>query len=271
MINFLYTSSQTNRKALQPDQEYLDKKMSLQNATQDNFEKDRDRLHLQMMSAVSHDLKTPLASIIGSLEIHNKMNAALSPEKKAMLLTTALEEAYRLDGFISNILDMARLENGMTKVHKREYDLEQIIQDCIQKIVNLHERAEIKVIKPSELITCETDASLLSRAINCILDNAIKHSGNEKTKIQIDYTAENNQVTLHIKDDGTGIPPGEEEKIFNKYTRIAKKDHKNAGTGLGLTLARAIIELLGGYIHLQPSDTEGPYQGACFKIGLPCQ
>jgi len=271
MINLLYNNPANNNAD-------IGKKMSSQDAatpvntnTPNNFEQDRDRLHLQMMSAVSHDLKTPLASIIGSLEIHNKMNAALSAEKKTMLLETALEEAYRLDGFISNILDMARLENGMTKVHKREYEFEQIIQDCILKIANLKEKAEIKVVKPSELVMCETDASLLTRAFQCILDNAIKHSGNEKPKIQIDYTQVNDQIEMHVKDDGTGIPHGEEEKIFNKYTRIAKKDHKNAGTGLGLTLARAIIQLLGGHIHLQQSDKEGPYQGACFKIVIPCK
>lgn len=244
--------------------------MSLQNATPPTFEEDRDRLHLQMMSAVSHDLKTPLASIIGSLEIYNKMHAALTPEKKEMLLATALEEAYRLDGFISNILDMARLENGMTKLHKREYELDQIIQDCIQKISGLNDKAEVSVIKPAKPVMCETDASLLSRAIQCIFDNAIKHSGNAKPKIQIEYKDANQEVIIFIKDDGVGIPTGEEEKIFSKYTRVAKKDHKNAGTGLGLTIARAIIELLDGTIHLQKSDTDGPYKGACFKIKLPC-
>jgi len=233
------------------------------------FAEDRDRLHLQMMSAVSHDLKTPLASIIGSLEIHDKMKEMLTEEKKEILLKTALEEAYRLDGFITNILDQARLENGMTKVHKRHCDVEQVVQDCIQKVGDLSNKAEIKVIKPKFSTAVETDSSLLSRAIQCLIDNAIKHSGNSKPKIQIDFAQDQDQLVIHIKDDGTGIPEGEQEAIFNKYTRLAKKDYKNAGTGLGLTIARAIIQLLGGSIYLDKSDTEGVYKGALFTIKMP--
>lgn len=236
-----------------------------------SFSEDRDRLHLQMMSAVSHDLKTPLASIIGSLEIHDKMKEMLTEEKKEILLKTALEEAYRLDGFITNILDMARIENGMTKVHKRHCELEQVIQDCIQKISDITSKTEITVVKPFFSTDVETDSSLLSRAVLCLLDNALKHSGNQKTKIQISFEKIDSEIAINIKDNGSGIPEGEQEAIFNKYTRLAKKDYKNAGTGLGLTIARAILKLLGGTIYLVKSDIDGDYKGANFAIKIPVQ
>ena len=248
--------------------EDLDSKMPV-TADDSKFTEDRDRLHLQMMSAVSHDLKTPLASIIGSLEIHDKMKESLSEDKRVTLLKTALEEAYRLDGFISNILDMARIENGMTKVHRRHCEVDQIIQDCIQKVTNVQNKAEISVIKPLFSTSVETDSSLLSRSFQCLLDNAIKHSGNAKPKIQISFSEGDNEVIVHIKDDGVGIPAGDEEVIFSKYTRLAKKDYKNAGTGLGLTIARAISKLLGGGIYLEKSNTEGPYTGAAFAMKVP--
>lgn len=247
----------------------LKKDDGMSSSEKEIFQENRDRLHLEMMSAVSHDLKTPLASIIGSLEIHEKMKAALSEDKKETLLKTALEEAYRLDGFISNILDMARLENNMVTVNKRIYEVDQIIQDCLLKIGNLNDKAEVTVIKPEISMECETDATLLSRAVQCILDNALKHTGNIKPKIQIDYTREDHMLVIHIKDNGTGIPDGDHELIFSKYTRLAKKDYKNAGTGLGLTIARAIIKLLGGWIHLEKRDEEGDYRGARFIIKLP--
>lgn len=255
MIQLLYNENQKN-------------KMSLPlNETQ--FAADRDRLHLQMMSAVSHDLKTPLASIIGSLEIHDKMKEALTEEKKEILLKTALEEAYRLDGFITNILDMARLENGMTKMHVRHCELEQVVQDCIQRLGDMSSKAEIKIIKPKFSTALDTDSSLLSRAIQCLLDNALKHSGNAQPKIQIDFSSSETELAIHIKDNGTGIPEGEQETIFSKYTRLAKKDYKNAGTGLGLTIARAIVQLLGGSVYLEKSDKESVHKGAWFVIKLP--
>lgn len=235
-----------------------------------DFEQDRDRLHIQMMSAVSHDLKTPLASIIGSLEIHNKMNDSLSEEKKLILIKTALEEAYRLDGFISNILDMARLENNMVKIHKRPYDLDQVVQDCLYKLGDWEKIADIKVVRPTEQITCEMDASLLTRSVQCLLDNALKHSGPGKPKLFIQYGYKDHQIFIDIKDNGPGIPLEDREQVFNKYTRLSKRDYKIAGTGLGLTIARAIIGLMGGEVIINNNEQDPDYKGAWFSIKLPC-
>lgn len=239
----------------------------------DKMAEDRDRLHLQMMSAVSHDLKTPLATIIGSLEIHDRMKDNLTPEKKEILLQTALEEAYRLDGFITNILDMARLDNGMVRAHKRPCDIDQVIHECIRKIGGPGDRAEIVVTPPGFSTSCDTDAALFSRAVQCLLDNAMKHSGNAKPKIGIDFAIGaidgKRALNVHIRDDGNGIAGEDRETVFSKYTRLAKKDYKNAGTGLGLTIARAILHLLGGVIYLEENRGAGMYGGAFFVIQLP--
>ena len=102
----------------------------------DPFNKERELMHRQMMSSVSHDLKTPLASIIGSLEIHDQMKAQLKPEKKQALLDTALQEAYRLDNFITNILDMAKLENGQVRVKKELCDIGELLQACTNQLAS---------------------------------------------------------------------------------------------------------------------------------------
>jgi K+-sensing histidine kinase KdpD len=230
------------------------------------FQEVRDRLHLQMMSAVSHDLKTPLASVIGSLEIFNKMRDVLTPEKKEILIQTAIQEAYRLDGFISNILDMAKLENGMVKVTNRFYDIEQIVQESIQKLGDRAKKAHIDIHRPPQPIECETDVALLGRALQCLLDNALKYTAAE-AKISIAYEVKDNQVMIHVKDNGPGVAVEDYEKIFCKYTRVSRKDYQNAGTGLGLTLCRSMMKLLGGDVYINKQGANN--NGAWFTMVFP--
>lgn len=237
------------------------------NKNENAFEVERDRLHLQMLSAVSHDLKTPLASVIGSLEIFNKMKHVLSDDKKDTLIQTAIQEAYRLDGFISNILDMARLENGMVKVTPRMYSISQIIKETLQKLGEHGKIATIEVVDPDYKIDCHTDITLLSRALQCLVDNALKHSG-AKPNIRILYGIKDENVFIHVQDDGPGIHADDHEKIFSKYTRLSKKDYQNASTGLGLTLCRSMIHLLGGQVYVDCPDVVNG-SGACFTIQIP--
>lgn len=232
-----------------------------------DFELERDRLHLQMLSAVSHDLKTPLASVIGSLEIFSKMKEMLSEEKKDMLIQTAIQEAYRLDGFISNILDMARLENGMVKVNPRLYSISQIVKEVLQKLGEQGKKAKINMIAPDYKIDCYTDATLLSRAVQCLLDNALKHGGG-KPEIDISFALESDHVKISVQDSGRGIKEEDKEKIFDKYTRLSKKDYQNASTGLGLTLCRSMVHLLEGRVYVD-GEGLGRLSGACFTIEIP--
>lgn len=241
--------------------------MDAEGNNENHFQQERDRLHLQMMSAVSHDLKTPLASIIGSLEIHNKMSNVLTSEKKAALLETAVEEAYRLDGFISNILDMARLDNGMIKVYKQHHDIHSIVQECISKFLNRTPKAIIN-LKPLQAdIYWDTDSSLLNRALYCLLENAAKH-GNKEPVINVEIETIGQAIQINVRDNGAGVSEDEVDKIFDKYTRISKKDYKNAGTGLGLTICRAIVELLGGKVSIKLHD-KSQHTGAWFIVSIP--
>lgn len=235
----------------------------------EGFTKERDRLHLQMMSAVSHDLKTPLASIIGSLEIYNKMQDILSAEKKTALIQTAIQEAYRLDGFISNILDIARLENGMVNASVQSYDVKYIVDETVQKLGNRINKNSVHCKFPDSALSCVTDASLASRAMQCVLDNAIKFGGDPDPQIYIDCETQGDFVHINIHDNGHGISAEDHDKIFNKYTRLTKRDYKNAGTGLGLTLSRMIMRLLGGDVMIQKE--KGVYSGAWFVLKIPCQ
>ncbi len=229
----------------------------------EDFEKIREQLHRQMLSAVSHDLKTPLATIIGSLEIYVRMASQLSKEKSEILINSALGEAYRLDNFITNILDMAKLESSMINVRFELIDIAYLIKDCITRMGPKGIESDITLqFEDGEQIVA--DPMLLSRAIGMILDNAIKHGGKNKP-IHVYYNTTDDGFCIRVRDHGPGLPSGKEQDIFSKYTRFSKMDQQNAGTGLGLAICRRLVELQGGKVE-GCNDPEG---GALFSIMLP--
>lgn len=226
---------------------------------QEMLYEEREKMHRQMLSSVSHDLKTPLASIIGSLEIHERLRKTLSEEKKNILIHTALQEAYRLDNFITNILDMAKLEGGMVKTRMEETDMTGLVQDAITKLGQRLQTADVKLMTHAPMHV-RTDQALLTRALGLILDNAVRYAG-EHPSIRIEFGQENGRHYLRVRDNGPGIPDGQQEAIFCKYTRFARQDHQNAGTGLGLSIARAIAQLLGGNVVAERNNN-----GAVFLL-----
>ncbi len=228
------------------------------------FETTREQLHRQMLSTVSHDLKTPLATMIGSLEIYTRMHDRLTTEKRAALIQAALTEAYRLDSFITNILDMAKLEGGLVTVRSEPIDLRALLEDAVTRLgprVKLH---TVRFTPEGTVGTISSDPMMLGRAVGLVIDNATKHAGKEAI-IDIRYGGKGTHFFIHISDNGAGIPPGKEEEIFSKYTRIARSDQQNAGTGLGLAICRQMMMLLGGTITAQNTENGG----ALFSLHHP--
>ncbi len=234
-------------------------------AQSDSFERERERIHRQMLSSVSHDLKTPLASIIGSLEIFDRMKDKLPEDKKLSLVLVALQEAYRLDNFITNILDMAKLENGMVKARHEKTEIGGLIRDCLLRLKSLLQTSQV-AFDPTGQLTITTDAVLLSRTVCLVLDNAVKYGGVQST-IDITYGQNGGEGYICIRDNGRGVPPEQLDDIFSKYTRLAKEDQQKAGTGLGLSIGKAIMNLLDG--DLQASNhVDG---GMLFTLTFPTE
>ncbi len=229
------------------------------------FEKIREQLHRQMLSAVSHDLKTPLATIIGSLEIYGRMEGKLTKEKGDMLLNSALAEAYRLDNFITNILDMAKLEAGMVKTRTERCNLTHLLNDAIIRLGPRRSRCDITLDATGE-VHLQADPMLVGRAAGLVLENAMKHAG-KSPAIRVQYGCNGADCTIRVHDDGPGIPEGKEEIIFSKYARFAKADQQNAGTGLGLAICRQLLELMGGNVKAE----NHPDGGAVFTLQFPNQ
>lgn len=228
-----------------------------------SLDDEREQMHRSMLSSVSHDLKTPLASIIGSLEIYERMHDKLSEEKRSTLIRTALSESYRLDNFITNILDMAKLESNRVTIREESVSLEGVLRDTITKFGPRIDRSQVILPSAYPVSDLRTDAALFSRALSIVVDNAIKH-GAYPVSFSLERSQDGKELRISISDAGSGIPKGKEEEIFSKYSRFAKSDHQHAGTGLGLSISREIMRLLGGSIMMLPSAV-----GAQFMISHP--
>lgn len=226
---------------------------------------EREKLRAMLLSSVSHDLKTPLASIIGSLSVFRSMGINLPEEQRNMLILTALEEAQRLDSFITNILDMTRIESGQITFKQEWVRPTELMQNVKRRLRDRLRHHELTVQNDSsEPVEICVDTSMTEQAIQNILDNAGKYTpaGNA---IEIAWRTGDRGFALQVRDHGPGIPEDQSDKIFDKYTRIKRQDSQIAGTGLGLAIARSVIEAQGGTITV----SNHPDGGAVFTIALP--
>ncbi|MBY0428107.1 MAG: two-component sensor histidine kinase [Alphaproteobacteria bacterium] len=226
--------------------------------------KERERLHSRLMNSVSHDLKTPLACIIGSLEIYQRTKDKLSEEKKSLLLNTALQEAYRLDGFITNILDMAKLESGAVIIKKEHCSIDYLLEDCKIRLAKPLCNSTVHINTNDTHKTLHTDPFLLMRAICILLDNAAKY-GPPNPTIHINYKNVDEHITLQIEDNGTGVPHEKLKGLFSKDSRLRIQDRTQSGTGLGLSICREIMRLLDGTISVA-NRIDG--KGAIFTLNF---
>lgn len=225
---------------------------------------EKEKLRSLLLSAVSHDLKTPLSSIIGSLSVYHSMFDKLSDEHKLTLTTTALDEAQRLDSFISNILDMTRLESGHVKFKFDWHDPVALFKRVNKRMRNRLRERELICKGPSQPAEIWADGVMTEQLLQNLIDNAIKYSP-AGTPIEVEMAVLNGQFVIRVRDHGKGIPEEMRERIFDKYERLQKEDSQVAGTGLGLAICKSIVEQMSGEITIYNHE-EG---GAVFEVTLP--
>ena len=230
---------------------------------ENKLQNEKEQLRTMLLSSVSHDLKTPLASIIGSLDVYESLNAKLSEENKKILLETAHQEALRLDNFITNILDMAKLESGSVKINKSWVKLSSVLDKGLTTISPHFKGRQIFNETAKNDIEINVEPTLITRALVNILDNISKYTP-PGSNIFISSKITDEGLKITISDEGPGIEEGMLEEIFNKYTRVKHQDAKIAGTGLGLPIARFILRAHGGDITAANQDV-----GMSFDITLP--
>lgn len=223
-----------------------------------------DRLRSALLTSISHDLKTPLAAIMGAAGTLRDFEAALPEQDRTELLSTVLDEAERLNRFIANLLDMTKIESGTMEPNYAFHYLGDIVGSALhraRKIVREH-KTEIDI--PSDLPMLPVDPVLFEQVLFNLLDNAAKYAPPGST-IRLQAWADNGFIILQIMDEGPGIPPADLKRVFDTFYRVRKGDQVRAGTGLGLSICRGFIEAMGGTLS---AANRSDRPGAVFTIKM---
>ena len=224
-----------------------------------------DRLRSALLTSISHDLKTPLASVLGSASALRDLAPKLSDVEKMDLLSTIIDESERLNRFIANLLDMTKLESGAVVPNTARLDLGDIIGSTLRRAGKILMSHKVKLEIEADLPMLDLDAELFEQVIFNLLDNAAKYAPADTT-IWIKGSRQRDSVVLQIVDEGGGIPPQDIENVFSKFYRAQKGDHVRPGTGLGLAISRGFVEAMRGTIS---AANRTDRDGAVVTIALP--
>jgi two-component system sensor histidine kinase KdpD len=224
-----------------------------------------DRLRAALLTSISHDLKTPLASVLGAASTMRDLAGALTDSEKSDLLATVIDESERLNRFIANLLDMTKLESGAIVPNTARHDIGEIVGSVLRRAGKILGGHQVSLQLAAGLPMLELDAVLFEQVLFNLLDNAAKYAPDDTT-ISIRSFGDNDQVTLQIIDEGAGIPAAELEHVFDKFYRAQKGDRVRPGTGLGLAISRGFVEAMHGTIS---ADNRTDRTGAVLTIRLP--
>ena len=224
-----------------------------------------ERLRSALLTSISHDLKTPLAAVLGAAETLRDLGQRLADGEKADLLSTIIDESERLNRFIANLLDMTKLESGAIAPNVALHDLGEIVGSALRRAGRILSRHNVELTLAPDLPMLELDAVLFEQVLFNLLDNAAKYAPPE-TMIRIQGWRSGDSVCLRVLDEGSGIAATDLEHIFDKFYRAQKTDQVRAGTGLGLAISRGFVEAMHGTI-VGANRTDRT--GAAFTISLP--
>jgi two-component system, OmpR family, sensor histidine kinase KdpD len=208
---------------------------------------ERERLRSAMLTSVSHDLRTPLASIIGALSSLRSYRDRYDEQTRDELLGTALSEAQRLDRFVSNLLDMTRLDAGAVAPKREAVDVGDLISTALRRAMPLLKDKVVVPSVPPGLPPLSLDFVLAEQVLFNLLDNAAKYSP-AGGRIEVEARATGGAVEIVVRDEGPGIPADALDRLFHKFYRADAGDRQRAGTGLGLAIAKGFVEAQGGTI-----------------------
>lgn len=223
-----------------------------------------EKLRAALLTSISHDLRTPLASILGAATSLRQLRSSLSPADQDELAGTIQEEAQRLNRFIANLLDMTRLEAGALTPNFQKVDLGDVVGSLLRRAASLTGGHTVVLELEPDLPLLWLDPVLMEQVLFNLLDNAVKYSP-AGGRIVLAARRDGAHVRIDVMDEGPGVPAGDVEHIFDKFYRVRAGDRKRAGTGLGLSIARGFLEAMGGTIVA--SNLAGG--GADFMLTVP--
>ena len=215
-----------------------------------------EKLRSALLSSISHDLRTPLSSIVGSVTTLRSLQSKMTKAVRDDLLANIEEEASRLSRFVSNLLDMTKIEGGAVKLSNEQIDVGDVVAAAVRRARQTWPQREIITRIGTGLAAVVGDAGLLEQLVFNLLDNANKYSpaGGAAT---VAVEGEANGVILKVEDQGPGIPAEDLERVFEKFYRVKGGDGRSPGTGLGLAICRGIANAMGGSIKAESPVSNG--------------
>ena len=231
----------------------------------DKEEKENALRHYNiLLNSLSHELRTPIATIIGAVDTLKENNKQLTELSKEELLNSIDLASIRLNRQVENLLNMSRVETGMFKLKLDWCDLNDLIHSIVQKIQPPSVQQRIMIETADNLPLFRMDAVLIEQAIQNILHNAVQYTP-EGTQIKIELAYQNDSCIIIISDQGKGFPDEEIHLVFDKFYRL--QNSPTGGTGLGLSIAKGFTEAHNGSIKLENK----PEGGARFTIEIPAK
>ena len=224
-----------------------------------------ERLRNSLLAAISHDLRTPLAAIVGASSSLMEEGASLSSAARRALGRDILESSRRMSELMDKVLDMARLQSGVIELKREWYPLEEIVGAALGQLKGRLSDHRVGVELPADLPWISVDARLLEQVLLNLIENALKYSP-AGTLILISAERGGDSISVEVADQGPGLPAGAEEQVFEKFYQ-ARPEHAAGGAGLGLAICRTIVDAHGGSIRA----ASRPDGGASFLFTLPVQ
>jgi signal transduction histidine kinase len=215
----------------------------------------------QFVAILAHDVRTPLASIVGSVHTLQQRGGELSAQQREQLVAVIGREAERLAGLLDEAFDTARIETHTFSYSLAELDMGELVEDAVAAARASGTAGVAADVQPG-LPLVNGDRGRLRQVLGNLIDNAVKFSP-AGSPVAVRATAENGRVAVAVTDQGEGIPPEHQETIFEQFGRVLGTN--KPGSGLGLYIARAIAEAHGGTLDV----TSAPGEGATFTLSLP--
>ncbi|KRA00511.1 histidine kinase [Rhizobium sp. Root564] len=208
-----------------------------------------ERYREALLSSISHDLRTPLATITGSVTSLRELGDRMSPESRDDLLQSIEEESARLSRFVANLLDMTRITAGTLQAKRDWVDVADVIRSAVERARKYFPSQSFETGIAKDLPVIRADSVLLGQVLFNLLDNAAKYGGGDPVNVYARRDGE--EIVVSVTDNGKGIPGEDLDRIFEKFYRRSRSDGRSPGTGLGLSIARGFIEAMGGRIHAE--------------------
>ncbi|HCC5756499.1 TPA: ATP-binding protein [Citrobacter koseri] len=226
---------------------------------------DSDRQRREFIANISHDLRTPLTSLLGYLETLSLKSATLTPQETQQYLATALRQGHKVRHLSQQLFELARLEHGSIKPQLERFAIGELIQDVAQKFDLTIETRQLhlQVDMPHSLPLINADVSMIERVVTNLLDNAVRHSPQGST-IRLKVWQEEAQLQVEVSDSGPGIDEALREQLFQRPSVLGYQASREDRGGLGLLIVRRMLELHGGGIRLMDSVS-----GARFRFFVP--